>query len=433
MPDQRTLALGLAARRLPRGLLRDEHPGRPRLLFVGYGESSHTHSWIDLLRDAEFNVRLFALPSGSPPADWWAPTFATSRHAHAMPGALYADDPVRRLAKRAASKAAKTFTHEPFPLEEMWLARVIRAWRPHVVHTLGLDAAGLLYLGARRRHRLEGIGTWVLQLRGGSDLALTHLDPDWQPRLREAFAACDIVLSDNELNFELAEALGLDRAKISPLVTVPGTGGIDVGGLRAQWQGLPSQRRAIVWPKAFEAPWSKALPVFEALRIAWPALPRCEVHLLAMHGESRHWFRTLPAEIRAACRTADRIPRAELLELMTRARVMLAPSLVDGTPNSLFEAMASGAIPIVSPLPTIAAIVREPDNVLFARNLYPDEIAGALVRAMTDDALVDAIAARNAARVRELADRATIGPRVVELYERLAASSVAETNASTPA
>ena len=38
---------------------------------------------------------------------------------------------------------------------------------------------------------------------------------------------------------------------------------------------------------------------------------------------------------------------------MTRARVMLAPSLVDGTPNSMFEAMASGALPIVSPLETI--------------------------------------------------------------------------------
>jgi hypothetical protein len=64
--------------------------------------------------------------------------------------------------------------------------------------------------------------------------------------------------------------------------------------------------------------------------------------------------------------------------------------------------------------------VREGSNVLFARNLYPDEIGEALVRAMHDDVLVDSAAERNLARVRELADRALIRPRVVGLYEALA-------------
>ena len=107
---------------------------------------------------------------------------------------------------------------------------------------------------------------------------------------------------------------------------------------------------------------------------------------------------------------------------MGRARVMLAPSLVDGTPNSMFEAMATGAFPILSPLDTIRPLVRDGCNVLFARNLYPDEIGEALVRAMTDDVLVDIAAERNLALVRELADRHAIRPRVVGLYESLAAA-----------
>jgi glycosyltransferase involved in cell wall biosynthesis len=104
---------------------------------------------------------------------------------------------------------------------------------------------------------------------------------------------------------------------------------------------------------------------------------------------------------------------------MTRARVMLAPSLVDGTPNSMFEAMAAGALPIVSPLETIRAVVENDRNVLFARNLYPQEIADALVRAMTDDEFVDAAAQANLELVNRLANRHEIRPRVIQFYEDL--------------
>jgi hypothetical protein len=64
--------------------------------------------------------------------------------------------------------------------------------------------------------------------------------------------------------------------------------------------------------------------------------------------------------------------------------------------------------------------VRADDNVLFARNLYPHEIADALVRAMSDDALVDRAAENNVVRLRELADRDRIRPRVIAYYEEVA-------------
>ena len=105
---------------------------------------------------------------------------------------------------------------------------------------------------------------------------------------------------------------------------------------------------------------------------------------------------------------------------MPTARVMLAPALVDGVPNSLYEAMASGAFPIISPLETITTVVKNKENVLFARNLYPHEIADALVRAMADDGLVDAAANRNLELVRRVAGRDSIRPGIVEFYERLA-------------
>jgi glycosyltransferase involved in cell wall biosynthesis len=424
---RRTLAERLRPPVAP-SLLEEEHPGRPRILFVGYGESTHTHSWIGLLDDARVNRVLFCLPSAHPPADWNVPSFVT-----APSGAVPPDRPVphhqrlhptTRLPGLAHHGALKVLGMVGTELEERWLADVITRWQPHVVHTLGLDPAGYLYLRARRRLGLAGIGRWLAQTRGGSDLELSHVDPEAIPELRAAFAECDVLLSDNRRNYEIAQTLGLHPSKIAPVGAVPGTGGIDIDALAARWVGPPSTRRLILWPKAFESPWSKALPVFEALKLVWDRIRPCEIHALAMVDGmlTRSWYRTLPAEIRRSCHVAQRVPRADVLKLMTSARVMLAPSLIDGTPNSLFEAMAGGALPIVSPLPTLTPLLDDPANTLFARNLYPEEIAAALARAMTDDPLVDAAAERNLIRVRELADRSEIRPRVIAFYEDVAGS-----------
>ena len=399
----------------------DPHPGRPRILFVGFGESSHTHSWIDLLERTSFNVRLFALPSSTlPPPDWWVPCYLTTVTARppdrSRRRCLYPSGRIGRLTRRIRGRLAGG----PERVIERWLGRAIRSWRPHIVHTLGLDPAGLLYDRVRPTVEPSLRPTWVLQLRGGSDLTLSRLDPELAPSLRHALAAADQILSDNLVNVRHAGELGIDDRRFSPLVPVPGTGGVDVGALRAAASIPVEQRRAVLWPKAYESRWSKALPVIEGLRRAWPAIAPCSVHMLAVSDETAAWIRTLPEDLQRVIATEARVPRARSLELMSRARVMLAPSLIDGTPNAMFEAMACGAMPVVSPLETIRGVATDGENALFARNLYPEEIAQALVRAMTDDALVARCAAANLNHVRRLADRRSIGPRVVAFYERLA-------------
>ncbi len=402
----------------------DEYPGRPRILFVGLPDSSHTHSWIGLLDGAPFNARLFAMPSVAPPDGWPVPTYVTYYHSDVANSATRLRLLPRGRAARFAWRHYNRLRGVPDVTEAAarWLAEVIREWQPHVVHTMGLEQSDF-YFRARRKYGLEGGGKWVLQTLGGADLVpgACHLNQQLGGRVGEVLRACDQLVGDNAVGFDHARAMGVGEEKLSDIGTVPGTGGVEVETLAAKWDGPPSRRRVILWPKAYECPWSKALPVFEALKLCWGRLPPCEIHLLAMMPETWMWFRTLPAEIRASCRATERIPRADVLELMTRARVMLAPSLVDGVPNTLLEAMAAGAFPVVSPLETILPLVAEGENVLFARNLYPEEIAGALVRAMTDDALVDDAAARNLALVRRVANRAEIRERVLGFYERLAA------------
>jgi glycosyltransferase involved in cell wall biosynthesis len=402
----------------------DEHPNRPKILFVGLAQSSHTHAWIDLLGDSALNVRLFAIPGAVPPSDWRTKTY------------LYADEVeadsdtrrhwysgLRGRTRRYYHKAARRL-HRAVPDAQAWLADLVRTWRPDVIHTLGLfdGQGGLFYLAARRNHDLRRIGKWVLQLRGGSDIMLRRSDPETRTVIQEALGECDQIVCDNTANVEYMRELGVDLSKVASIVPVPGSGGIDLSG-RSEAIRMPSQReRIVVWPKAYECPWSKALPVLEAIQMVWDTIKPCEFYFLAATPDVRDWYWTLPDEIRAHCHIADRIPRPDVFSLLGRARVMLAPSLVDGIPNSLYEAMACGAFPIVSPLETIRSLPIDESNAIFVRNMYPHEIAEGLCRALTDNALVDRAAARNRELVRQVADRAAIRPRVVEYYRTLAAS-----------
>ncbi len=399
----------------------DPYPGKPKILFIGLAESTHTQSWIDLLNRSELNVRLFALPSGLPPEDWPVRTYVTQETSSKF-------DPGIRSQLNRPSRLSFLKEHFPslFPRSkynldpEGWLAQVISRWRPDIIHTLGLDPAGYFYFNVRKRFNLNGFGKWVLQLRGGSDLTLSRLDPEVSPRIEQVLSECNQLLSDNQENYRFASEMGLKKEKISDLGTVPGTGGIDVMSFSKAWHGPPSTRRVILWPKAYECPWSKALPVFDAIKLISDQIQPCKIYMLAMNPEARMWYWALPEHIRKNCCIEDRIPRERVLELMVRARVMLAPSLVDGTPNSMFEAMAAGAFPILSPLDTIRPIFEKGGTVLFARNLLPHEIAEALRQAMTDDALVDRAAERNLEVVSKIADRSKIRPRVIEYYQKLA-------------
>ena len=409
---------------MPRAFDDDEHPHQPKILFVGLVQSSHTRAWIDLLAGSALNVRLFAIPGVLPPSDWRTKTYVYDDHVERN-GELrrywYSGMPGR--ARRYFHKAARKL-HRAVPDAQAWLAEAIRSWRPDVIHTLGLfdDQGGHFYLDTRRKYDLHRQGKWVLQLRGGSDLTLRRFDPDDRKIIEDALRECDQIVCDNTANVRFMRDMGVDVSRVASIVPVPGSGGIDLGADSENFR-MPSQReRIVVWPKAYESPWSKALPVLEAIQMVWDTIKPCEFYFLAATPDVRDWYWTLPDEIRAHCHIADRIPRPEVFSLLGRARVMLAPSLVDGIPNSLYEAMACGAFPIVSPLETIRSLPVDESNVSFVRNLYPHEIAEALCRALTDNALVDRAATRNRELVRRVADRAAIRPRVVEYYQTLAAS-----------
>lgn len=377
---------------------------RIRVLFIGFAQSTHTHAWISLLDPARFDVRLHGVQGfGLPPeADSIRMTATPSRS--------------RRLRQRIARRLLGA---DNVDLEMQYLTGEIDSWRPGIIHTLGLDPASYFFLDLRRKTPPRWRCPWVVTARGGPELALNRLIPREAARIREVMAACDQLIADNELNYEHAVSLGLAPGKVSPLGRMPGVGGVDIATLQSLRKVPAVKSRVILMPKAYDCPASKVLPVFEALKICGDRIQPCEIHFTAATPEAEMWFATLPPEIRAASRLHGRLSREALLALMGQSRVLLAPSLTDGVPNVLYEAMASGCAPILSPLETLQPLVAQGVRMLFARNLFPMEIAEALVKAMTDDALIESMVAANSGKIRDLADRQQARTRVSSYYESL--------------
>lgn len=449
----------------------DSYPGNPKVLFIGLGASTHTLSWIDLLSNTKLNVRLFSVPGGGiPPRDWKIRTYICSPSSQ-LPEDL---DPITRrslypllqdiklserefekrkiilersmvfkffislnkivnfLGKRLGMPRLRYDNIQYHELKmsnpnlpeaaspEEWLAKIVRDWQPDIIHTLGLfdGQGGGFYFNVRKRFNLENIGIWILELRGGSDIALRRHNPEIARQILDMFSECDQLNTDNYFNIEYIQRLGFG-SKIASIAPVPATGGMEVD-THIQNLVLPSTRqRVIFWPKAYESVWSKALPVIEAIKLAWDQIKPCTIYMTAINGEAETWLATLPEEIQRSCHVQPRIPRAQALEMMKQARVMLAPSLVDGLPNVLVEAMANGAFPIVSPLESIVPVVSEYENVLFARNLYPEEVSHALIQALSDDHLVDTAAQNNLELIARIADRTVITAQVQNYYRQL--------------
>ncbi len=388
---------------------------RPGILFVGDIGSTHAQNWMALVDEA-FDIHAFSFP-GRPPANLNIPTVIPFDLALAPANPLHSAPGRRTLRFRRLLEAVK------FGKAFDWLTPALRKTvarvQPDIIHTFGLEPAGALIAAMRDSDVSFSKPRWVAQLRGGSDLELRKFDADEMRAAVKILQSADVIVSDNLRNFRYLADAGIDPKHFASISPVPGSGGIDLEAIAASTDPA-SGRRVILWPKAYNTPYMQALPILEALRMAWPRLQPCRLVVLwATQSEVRDWIRAVCSELAVSWDVRDRVGRDEVFTLLRQSRVMLAPSLVDGVPNMLYEAMATGVLPIVSPLGTISDVVKDRENVLFARNLHPQEIADALIEAMDDDVLVDRIAETNRARVYELADRAQIRLKVRAFYSQI--------------
>ena len=395
-----------------------------RILFVGELHSSHAQSWIDLLSPykGEFEIQgLHISMWGGPKLDF--PIVEAKDH-------IYFDKLPNHL-KHEDLDLGDVYIHGLGSIKCMQLVNalsVLQEFKPHIVHTLGVFPASAFFL---RVLSLSNTGFdlwdpfWIVQARGGPDIALNRKNPNLAQEIQAVLSRCDYFIADNQQNYSLALEMGLSSDKLSITGSVPGAGGIDP----AMFDGVPlpsRKERLIIWPKAYNFIQSDGMAVVEALRLALPHIGEFHLVATAASPDVEYWFNTFLGNYGSRVEIHSRLPHEKFLELYRSARVILAPSLSDGIPNSMYEAMASHTVPILSPIETLLPLFKDKIHTIYAPNLDPPAIADALVLAMNDDALADNIALTNRAWLPILAGRDSVRDRVVEMYRQAVKSKMSQ-------
>lgn len=234
---------------------------------------------------------------------------------------------------------------------------VVRQHRPHLVHALRVPFEGIATSGATLGARFA-ISIW------GSDLVRqAPSSPRLAKATRRALGSVSAVHADCRRDVMLAHEWGVPDDAHS--IVAPGNMGYDAKIFNAGDLGQAA-RDCIVFPRGpatainyigFMHAASQIIPDHSNIKFVGVRLrgdPECEA-------------------IRRASIDPDRIiltgllSQAELAGFYRRAIAVVSPSASDGTPNSVLEAMACGAIPVVGDI----APLRELLMPAFADNLIP--------------------------------------------------------------
>ena len=115
------------------------------------------------------------------------------------------------------------------------------------------------------------------------------------------------------------------------------------------------------------------------------------------------------------------IGRGEVLELMRKAKIYIGNSISDGMPNTLLEAIISGAFPIQSNPGGASAEIIENDlnGLLIEDPLDQQEIKALLLRSLNDKELLDKAFKHNLKLISPKLEREYIRARVLEKYKQV--------------
>jgi len=282
--------------------------------------------------------------------------------------------------------------------------------RPDFIHALRIPFEGMLASAAPASIPLV-ISIW------GNDLTLHARGSILMARLtRSSLRRADGLIADAARDIRLGHEWGF--ATDRPTLVVPGAGGIRLDEIEeaSRSGSLPEELPAVpivVNPRG-QRPGSLRQDVFfKSIPLVLEKIPQALFICppLAGDAESEYWVEMLG--IRSNTKLWPHLDRSQMWTLFKKARVFVSPSIHDGTPNSLLEAMACGCFPVVGNIESMLEWVTPGVNGLLVDAASPRLLADAIITALENPALC-AIAKKENARI--IAERATY-PRCMAMTE----------------
>jgi len=294
------------------------------------------------------------------------------------------------------------------------LASVIRRLQPDLIQSLELQHAGYLALAARR-HAGASFPTWIAT-NWGSDIQVFGRLPEHALRIRGVLETCDYYSAECHRDVLMAREFGL-RGEALPVL--PNAGGLHADGIAAYREvGATSSRRAITL-KGYNNWAGRALVALRGLQLAADVLDGYELLVYSASPEVRMAAVERATSLGLRWSIVEQSLHSVILSCHGRSRVSIGLSIGDAISTSMLEAMAMGSFPIQSGTACADEWVEDGVSALLVDPDDPEQVAEALRRALTDDALVDTAAIDNAATIASRAEWSVVQAQVIEMYRGL--------------
>ena len=299
------------------------------------------------------------------------------------------------------------------PLQSRYKA-LVEEIKPDLVHALRIPFEGMLASGTPKNIPLL-VSIW------GNDIILHARGSILMAELtRRTLRRADGLLADASRDIRLGHEWGFLPDK--PSLVVPGSGGIKIKEVNESSLFIdfpePLPDTPIIFNPRGMRPGSLRQDVFfQSIPLVLNKDPRVIFICSGMAGESEpeHWVENLG--IRSNVKLWPFLDHKQVLAVFKKAQVFVSPSVHDGTPNSLLEAMACGCFPVVGDIESLREWITSGINGLLVDATSKSSLAEGIITALENPALRDSAKRKNA---QIIAERATYerNSAVIETFYR---------------
>lgn len=386
-----------------------------RILYIADGRSPIAINWIKYFVQQGDEVHLATTFPSQPELNLASLAFVPL----AFSSAKAAGDPGKRRGIWGAglvglrTKVRQWLGPFTIPAAGRQIRMLIEDIRPDLVHAMRIPYEGMAAAAA-----MEGSSRLPLVISvWGNDFTLHAKSSPWMAAwTRRAMLRADALHSDCQRDVRLARELGFEKGK--PAFVAPGNGGVDIGMFYPGESAQEGHEEWVINPRGVRA-YVRNDTFFKAIPIVLEKRPETRFVCLGMKESTlaQGWVRELG--IGNQVDLLPTLPRAELPHLYRRCSMVVSPTMHDGTPNTLLEALACGCFPVAGDLESIREWIENGRNGLLVDPTNDLELSQAILRGLDDQELVKQARAQNLKMIEERAEYGSVMARAVEFYKSL--------------
>ena len=278
------------------------------------------------------------------------------------------------------------------------LRSLLKKASPDYIHALEFQHAGYVTLRALKDLSIK---TPLIATNYGSDIYWFQRFPKHKERIKALLSRANLYSAECQRDYLLAKNLGFIGAEL-PLG--PNAGGVELIEANRTLK-RPSERKTIAI-KGYHGWVGRALVALDAVEFLKDELRGYEIVVYSANFKVAQRVSQLRRKsgLNITAHNKGSLTHEGVLNIFEKSRIYVGLSMSDGISTSLLEAMSTGTFPIQTSTSCADEWIEDGTSGILIRDVTPESVSAAILRALKNNGLVDGALAVNQAKIGSKAD-----------------------------